>query len=58
MLLRQMSAWQLESGLEDPRNLTFKFGQNRASNSWDIAEIEFVWVVVGAGDGGGGGGLK
>ena len=33
-----------------PRNLPFKFGQSRASNSWDIADIEFLvgrWVVVG-----------
>ena len=27
------------------------FGQNRVSNSWDIADFEFVWV-------GGGGGCK
>ena len=38
-----------------PRNLTVKFGWNWVSNSWDIADIEFVWVVVG---GGGGGGCK
>ena len=24
-------------------NLPLKFGQNRVSNSWDIADIEFVW---------------
>ena len=35
-----------------PRNLTLKFGWNRTSNRWDIADIEFVWVV------GGGGGVK
>ena len=26
--------------------LPLKFGQNRASNSLDIANIKFVWVVV------------
>ena len=31
------------------RNLPLKFGQNRVSNSWDIAEIEFVWVGGGWG---------
>ena len=25
-------------------NLPLKFGQNRVSNSWDIADIEFLWV--------------
>ena len=32
------------------RKTTLKFGQNRVSNTWDIADIEFVavggWVVV------------
>ena len=46
MLPGQMSPYQLESVLEVPRNLPLKFGQNRASNSWDIADFEFVWVVV------------
>ena len=41
----QMSSWQLESAQEGPRNLPFKYGQNRVSNSWDIGDIEFVWVV-------------
>ena len=27
-----------------PMNLHLKFHQNRVSNSWDIANIEFVWV--------------
>ena len=36
-----MSPWQLESVLDVPRNLCLKFGQNRASNRWDI-----WWVVV------------
>ena len=44
-----MSALQLESVQEDPRNLPLKFGQNRASNSWDIANYEFMV---------GGGGVK
>ena len=34
-------------------NLPLKFGPNRASNSWDIADIEFS--VVGGGGGVGGG---
>ena len=38
-----MSPWQLESAQDGPRNLPLKFGQNRVSNSWDIADIEFVW---------------
>ena len=41
MLPGQMLPKQLESVLEDPRSLQFKFGQNRASNSWDIADFEF-----------------
>ena len=58
MLPGQMSSWQLKSIQYGPRNLPFKFGQNRASNSWDIVGIEFsvvVVVVVGGGGGGGGG---
>ena len=46
MLPGQMSPWQLTSVEEGPRNLPLKFGQNLASNSWDIVYIEFVWVVV------------
>ena len=42
----QMSSWQLESVLDVSRNLPLKFGQNWASNSWDIANIEFLWWVV------------
>ena len=42
MLPGQMSLWQLESVLDVPRNLPVKFHQNRVSNSWDIANIEFV----------------
>ena len=45
-----MSPWKLESVHDGPRNLPFKFVQNRVGNSWDIADIEFVVV-----DGGGGG---
>ena len=43
MLPGQISLWQLESVQDGPRNLTLKFGQNRVSNSWDIADIEFLW---------------
>ena len=46
MLPGQMSLWLLESVKDGPRNQTLKFGQNRASNSWDIADIEFPVVVV------------
>ena len=52
MLPGQMSPWQLGSVKDGPRNLPLKFGQNQASNSWDIADIEFLMV------GGGGGGCK
>ena len=38
-----MSPWQLEFVLNVHRNLPLKFHQNRVSNSWDIADIEFVW---------------
>ena len=42
-----MSLWQLESIIDAPMNLLLNFDQNRVSNSWDIADIEFVrWVVV------------
>ena len=30
----------------DTRNLPLKFGKNWVRNSWDIADIEFVVVVV------------
>ena len=52
MLRGQMSPWQLESVLNVHRNLPLRFHQNRISNSWDIADIEFLWwvvVVVGCG---------
>ena len=42
---------QLESVQDVPRNLPLKFGSNRFSNGWDIADIEFMV-------GGGGGGVK
>ena len=45
MLPWQMSPWQMESVLNVHRNLPLKFHQNRVSNSWDIADIEFVWWV-------------
>ena len=43
MLPGQMSPWHLESVLNVHRNLHLKFYQNRVSNSWDIANIEFLW---------------
>ena len=41
MLPGQMS--KLQSVLYVPRNLPLKFHQNQVINSWDIANIEFVW---------------
>ena len=32
--------------------MCLKFGQNRVSNSWDIADVEFSVVVVVLGGGG------
>ena len=29
----------------DPRSLNLMFGQNQVSNSWDIADMEFLVVV-------------
>ena len=40
----QMSPGQLESVSDVPRNLPLKFHPNRVSTSYDIANIEFVWV--------------
>ena len=40
MLLEQMSLWQLEYVQIGPKNLPLKFGQNRASNSRDIADMD------------------
>ena len=40
-----MSPWQLKSVLNVHMNLPLKFHQNRVSNSWDIAGIEFLWWV-------------
>ena len=37
----------MEFVLDVPRNLPLKFGQNRVSNSRDIADIKFVWGVAG-----------
>ena len=45
MLPGQMSLWQLEFVQHAHRNLPLKFGPNQVSNSLDIADIEFVWVV-------------
>ena len=43
MLIRQMSLWLSEYVLDIPRKLLLKFHQNRVGNSWDMANIEFVW---------------
>ena len=48
-----MLTGQLASTNVGPRNLPLKFGQNWVTNSWDIADIEFL---VGGGGGGGGDG--
>ena len=43
MMRGQMSPWQLVTSLKDgPRNLHFKFGQNRVGNSWDIPDMEEI----------------
>ena len=47
MLHGQMSLLLLASVQDGPRNLSLKFRQNRASNSSDNAQIEFVWWVGG-----------
>ena len=44
MLPEQISPWQLAFAKDGPRNLLLKFGQNGVSYSWDIDDIEFVWV--------------
>ena len=49
MLLGQMSPLQIESVQDGPNNLSLKFGQNGASDSWDIADIEFLVVCGGGG---------
>ena len=41
MLHGQMSSLLLES-VQDDGTFLLEFGQNQASNSWKIAEIEFV----------------
>ena len=41
-----MSLWQLGFVKDGPRNLSLKFGQNWVSNSCDIADIEFVVVLL------------
>ena len=43
MLPGQMPSWQFESVR---MNIPLKFRQNKASNNWDIADIEFLWWVV------------
>ena len=40
MLPGQMSPWQLASVKDGPMNLSFKFGQNQVSNSWDIPYMD------------------
>ena len=42
MLPGQMSLWQLESAQEGLRTLPLKFGQNWASNWWDMASFLMV----------------
>ena len=49
MLSGQISLWQFASVKDGPRNLFLKFGQNTVINSWDIADNEFLMVVVGGG---------
>ena len=53
-----MSPRQMASVTDGPRNLHFKFGQNLVSDSWDIADIEFVMVLTGGQVGGCVGGLS
>ena len=40
MLPEQMSLWHLEYVKKGPRNLHLKFGHNRASKSWYIADMD------------------
>ena len=40
-----MSPWRMESVLDISINLPLKFGQNPVSKSWDVADIEFVWMM-------------
>ena len=42
MLPGQILLWQLASVTDGPRNLSLKFGQNQASNSWDMASFLMV----------------
>ena len=42
----QMSPLQLKSVLDGPRNLSLKVGQNLVINSWNIADIKFVVVLL------------
>ena len=46
MLPGQMSQWQMASVKDGPRNLPLKFGQNRATNSWDIYFPGWVELVA------------
>ena len=46
MLPVQISLQQLLAAIEDPRNHGLDFGQNQFRKGWDIAELEFEWVVV------------
>ena len=46
MLPGQMSQWQMASVKDGPRNLPLKFGQNRATNSWDIYFSGWVELVA------------
>ena len=40
MLPGQMSLWWLASVIDDPRDLSLKFGQNQVNNSWDIPDMD------------------
>ena len=40
MLPGQLSLWQLVSVQDGHRNLSLRLVQNRASNSWDIADVD------------------
>ena len=44
---KEMSPWQSEFVQDGPKNLPLKFGQIWVSNTWDITDIEFLWLVVG-----------
>ena len=62
MLPEQILFWMLSIVKVEPGKLPLKFGQNRISNSLDIANIQLLvgggggrWLVAVAGGGSGGG---